>query len=161
MLTQEQALNLFRYENGVLFWIKKYHASRKKDKSDEAGTTTTGNYKKVCIAGKKYYAHRIIFLMHHGYFPEVVDHIDGDPSNNKIENLRASDKSKNAMNAKLWRTSTSGHRGVIKSRKPNRWCSRVQVNKKNIYLGTFDDFELACLVADEARILYYGEHARI
>lgn len=159
-LTQAEALQLFEYKDGTLFWKEKPRCSRKPNGSFQAGTFTHG-YVRITVNKKKYYSHQLVFLMFNGYIPKLIDHIDGDGTNNKIENLRESDKSKNAMNSKLRKNSTSGHRGVMKSKKPNSWSARVQVNKKIIYLGTFDDFELACLVADEARVLYYGEHARI
>jgi hypothetical protein len=160
-ITQQQVKDLFDYSDGVLMWKNKPACSRRFDGSNEAGTVTTGGYKKVVIGGKKHYVHRLIFLMHNGYLPDLIDHADGNSSNNKIENLREADKSKNAANSKLSILSTSGHRGVTKASRSDKWYARVQINKKSIHLGTFDDFEFACFVADEARRLYFGKHSRI
>jgi hypothetical protein len=80
---------------------------------------------------------------------------------NKIENLRASSKSLNACNSKLRNDNSSGHKGVVWSKACNKWSARIQFQKRSIHFGVFEDFEFACLVADEARSLYHGSHARI
>ena len=160
-LTQEEAHRLFEYRDGVLFWKERHRNSRKPKDDMEAGTHTGHGYKKITVAQKKYYVHQIIFLMQHGYIPKIVDHIDGNTSNNKFENLRESSKSLNACNSKLRSDSTSGHKGVAWSNACGKWMARVQIKNRAKHLGVFEDFELACLVADEARILFHGDHARI
>ena len=99
--------------------------------------------------------------MQHGYIPEILDHIDGDTANNRIENLRESSKSLNACNSKLRNDNSSGHKGVAWSKACRKWMAQVHFKSRAIHLGVFEDFELACLVADEARILYHGNHARV
>ena len=158
-LTQEEAHRLFEYKDGVLFWKERPKASRKPKGDMEAGTASGHGYKKLAYQQKKYYAHQVIFLMQHGYIPELVDHIDGNTDNNNIENLRASNKSLNACNSKLALNNTSGHKGVVWHKGGKKWMARIVFKKRPIYFGLFDDFDLACLVADEGRILYHGEHA--
>jgi len=158
-LTQEEAHRLFEYKDGVLYWRERPKASRKPKGDMEAGTASGHGYKKLVYQQQKYYTHQVIFLMQHGQIPEVVDHIDGNTANNKIENLRASTKSLNACNSKLASNSTSGHKGVVWSGACNKWIAKLQFQKRQIHLGVFEDFDLACLVADEARVLYHGEHA--
>lgn len=159
-LTQEEAHRLFEYRDGVLFWKERPKCSRKSKHNMTAGTTTTGGYLQVVVNQKKYYVHQVIFLMQHGYIPKVIDHIDGITSNNKISNLRESSKSLNACNSKLRKDNTSNHKGVAWHKGGKRWMAQITFNKRLIYLGLFEDFELACLVADEARDLYHGQHAR-
>jgi hypothetical protein len=160
-LTQEEAHRLFEYKDGVLFWKDRPKHSRKSKDDMTAGTVTTGGYYKITIKQKKFYVHQIVFLMQHGYIPKLVDHIDGNPSNNRIENLRESCKSLNACNSKISSDNTSGHRGVVWHKTSKKWMCQIVANKKTIYLGLHKDFDLACLIADEARILYHGNHARI
>jgi hypothetical protein len=160
-LTQAEAHRLFEYRDGVLYWKVRPQNSRKSKDDNTAGTVTTGGYVKVTIAQKKYYAHQIVFLMQHGYIPGVIDHIDGNTSNNRIDNLRESSKSFNACNSIKRSDNTSGHRGVVWHKKANKWMCQVNLKGKQIYLGLHEDFDLACLVADEARSLYHGEHARL
>ena len=141
---------VFTYKDGELYREGKL-----------AGTITTTGYRQVSVDNKLYLAHRVIFAMHWGFLPRFIDHIDGNSENNAIDNLRESSKSLNACNAKLPSHNTSGTKGVIWAKRENKWIARVQINKKIIHLGTFKDLDLASLVADEARILYHGKHARI
>lgn len=159
-LTQEEAHRLFEYKDGMLLWKERPKFSRKPKGDMEAGTASGHGYKKLSYQQKKYYAHQVIFLMQHGYIPELVDHIDGNTDNNKIDNLRASNKSLNACNAKIRFDSTTGHKGVVWHKGAKKWMCQIVANKKTIYLGVHEDFEFACLVADEARNLYHGEHAK-
>jgi hypothetical protein len=159
-LTQEEAHRLFEYKDGVLFWKERPKFSRKPKGDMEINTISGNGYKIVGYKRQKYFVHQVVFLMQHGYIPEIVDHIDGDTNNNKIENLRASNKSLNACNSKTRSDNSSGRRGVYWHKKSSKWMCQIVANKTPVYLGLHEDFELACLVADEARVLYHGEHAR-
>lgn len=161
LLTQAEANQVFEYQDGVLYWRVKPKTSRKKDGSNEAGSLSGHKYKKVMYKQKMYYAHQIIFLLKHGYIPSVIDHIDGNTINNKIENLRESNKSFNACNSKKRSDNTSGHKGVSWHNVRNKWKVSVQLNKKSKHIGLFEDFDFACLVADEVRRLYHGQHASV
>lgn len=63
---------------------------------------------------KLYKAHRIVYVLYHGEIDNnlVVDHIDGNPFNNSIDNLRLVYKAVNHRNAKKFSNNTSGHAGV-------------------------------------------------
>jgi hypothetical protein len=116
----------------------------------------------VSIGYKNTYlsAHRIVFLLNHGYLPEIVDHIDGNPSNNKIENLRAADKSTNAMNRPARSDSKTGIKNVCWSKAHKKWVVNININKRKTQIGYFKDIELAELVAIEARDKFHGEFAK-
>ena len=159
-LTQEQAHRLFEYRDGVLYWKERPKNSRKPKGDMEAGTQSGHGYKKVRINKKAFYVHQLVFLMQHGYIPDLIDHIDGDPSNNKIDNLRQANKTENSYNSKMRVDNTSGHKSVVWHKGANKWMVQLQLEKKSKYFGVFDDFDFACLVADEARRLYHGDHAR-
>jgi hypothetical protein len=121
----------------------------------------------MTIDGKVAPVHRMIFLWHHGFLPDVTDHIDGNRYNNCIDNLRACTQSENCLNSKHRETSTSPYKNVYlqtcSNRQPNwkkNWVVSITVNKKRQYVGSFEDVELADLVATEARDLYHGAYAR-
>ena len=65
-----------------------------------AGCLGHDGYWQLMWNRKMYRAHRLIYLWHHGHLPELIDHIDQDRANNRIENLRAADKRLNALNNK-------------------------------------------------------------
>ena len=158
MITQQQALKLFEYRDGALFYTQR--PSQNTLAGDRAGYVDNNGYRKLSIKNKRYQEHRIIFLMHHGYLPDVIDHIDGNPSNNRIENLREATQQQNCYNSTIHGRNTSGHRGVAWSKVLGKWQAYVNTNKKRKFLGYFEDLELAALVAAEARDLYHGKFAR-
>ncbi len=78
-----------------------------------ASRNSTGHFK-ISLDGKARYCHRVIWKLVKGVDPECVDHIDGDPLNNRITNLRDVPKRLNHRNTKLNKNNTSGWKGVIK-----------------------------------------------
>ena len=92
--------------------------------------------------------------------PKLIDHIDNDPSNNKIENLREATRHQNGTNAKTWSNNISGAKNVSWHKQCKKWRVRVSINKKMETIGLFDDFDLAELVAVEARNKFHGNFAR-
>ena len=107
-----------------------------------------------------YKAHRLAYLYMEGSFPpEVIDHVDGDRANNKWCNLRACSQSQNACNSRIMSNNTSGYKGVSWRKERNTWQVRVSVKGEYKTFGCYKDFELACLIADQAREKYHGEFA--
>ena len=99
MKMDKEILNsLLDYTNGCLYW--KSSRGRHSKAGDRAGSKQPNGYRKICVSKKMYQEHRIIWMWHYGEIPEnmEVDHIDRDPSNNKIENLRILDRSRNCLN---------------------------------------------------------------
>ena len=148
MLSKEELNNIFEYSDGDL--IRK--------KTGKIIKAPSNGYFRAAINKKNYLAHRIIFMMHHGFVPKIIDHINGNRSDNRIDNLRAADNSQNAWNRIANKISTSNIKG-LRLRKNNKWEARIQVNKKSKYLGVFDNIELAELVVMEARNKYHKEFA--
>ncbi len=128
-LTQEYLHSLFDYKDGNLYW-KEYEYPRRKNLL--AGTKGTINRIYIKLNGKTYLAHRLIFLYHNGYLPKCIDHIDNNPLNNRIENLREATHRENAQNKKLSITNKCGYKGVSKSQ--NKYVAQIQINgiKKNL-----------------------------
>jgi len=147
------------YKDGGLYW--KVDRGSQKCKGKKAGTLVTSGYLRVRIRelGKSFLVHRVIFFMHHGYFPEFVDHINCDKLDNRIENLRAATKSQNLMNKEFGKNNKTGFKNVYKSKRRKHWCVAISFNKIRKYIGTFDNLELAELVAIEAREKFHGAFA--
>lgn len=135
--------------------------SRKGRNSSLTGCVNNKGYTCIKILGKSYKAHLLAFLYMTGAFPtEVVDHIDGNPSNNAWSNLRECTLSQNQMNARLSKINTSGFKGVSLHKPTQKWMVTVRVNGKNVNFGIYKDIELADLVATETRNKYHGDYAR-
>ena len=135
-MTQQDFIDRFEYRDGKLFY-KKTEGCMKK--GSEAGTRNPSGHIKTLINRKPYLVHRIVFMMHHGYLPEYLDHIDGDPANNKIENLRPATYSQNNLNRGKHKRNTSGFKGVTWVKTENRYSARIAINGKRLFLGYFDD----------------------
>lgn len=155
----EKLHSLFEYRDGHLYW-KTLPSNQSPVKiGQKAGSWATGNYWRIGYKGKNYMAHRLIYAMHNnGYCPECLDHIDGDKTNNKIENLRPATISENAHNVGLHKKSTTGIKNVSWSPSKNRWRVLITAKgKRKSWL--IKDLELAELVAIEARDKYHGDFA--
>lgn len=156
----EQLLPLFKEYflclDGQIFWKKS--TSRKIKIGSRAGFVDKG-YRRVKLNGKLYQEHSVVYTLSHGYYPNLIDHINGNKSDNRIENLRPCTSSENNRNRGLHSNNTSGTTGVYKTK--NKWYVQIYVNNRNKHLGIFDNKKLAELVSEEARDLYYGKYARI
>ena len=159
-LTQELLNELFEYQDGELYWKKTLNPNRVKVGS-KAGSPGHGRcgllYMNVKLYGKQYRTHRLIFMMHHGYLPEVVDHINNNTLDNRIENLRACTYLQNNYNRKTKKKPKSGVRNVYARR--GGYEVYLSVLGKQEYFGYYKDLELAELVASEARNKFHGTYA--
>lgn len=80
---------------------------------DVAGSPNSSRRWSVQVNGKLYQCHRVIYEMFFGELGDLsVDHIDGNPENNSISNLRAVTQAVNMRNCKLYKSNKSGHKGV-------------------------------------------------
>lgn len=159
-MNQEDALRFFTYSNGKLYCKEKTtNKSNKSIVGQEIGHLNASGYLITKINYKQYFVHKIIFLMHHGYMPKVVDHIDRNKTNNSIKNLRAATISENQHNRDRSKNNTSGYKNISWCKRTNKWQVSVMANKKQIHFGRFDDIELADLVAQEARDKYHKSFA--
>ena len=144
---------------GKFYWSKDLPYRKK-------GTEIKGCYRKgyhrirVRVEGKPKHtsAHRLAFLIMSGTIPKQVDHIDGDRSNNKWNNLRASNNQTNQWNVGP-RKSKSGIKNVYCIKDRNSWVVKVPTKDGRKFIGEFKNLELAELVAQEAREKYHGEFA--
>jgi hypothetical protein len=154
MITQKKLKQIVHYDEqtGIFTRLKN---------NKQTGSLTKRGYLHIGINNKRYYAHRLAWLYVYGNFPKhMIDHINGNPLDNKISNLRDVQQVNNMMNYKLPVTNTSGVKGVTWHKVNKKWRVRFKVNKKDVDFGLFDDFELASLVAVEARTKYHNEFAR-
>lgn len=130
----------------------------------------SGSYGYICNGywyinhlGKVELVHRLIMkLKGHNIDGKIVDHRDGNGLNNADDNLRITDSFGNNQNCITKSNNTSGHKGVNVDKRTGRLFVTCQVNGKYKKFGYYgkDEFELACLVADEVRSKYYGQYAK-
>jgi hypothetical protein len=156
IITQEYLQSIFNYKDGELYWNVNRSGIQK---GDMAGCIDSKGYKRIRLNGKKLLNHRIIFMIHKGYLPMMLDHINGNVLDNKIENLREANRSQNGFN-RILKNNTSGFKNVYWHNQEKKWHIRLNIKSKCYSFGLYDDIELAGLVAEEARNKYHGEFAR-
>jgi len=150
-LDAEQARQWFLYQpaTGVLYW---------RPTGRIAGTTDADGYRAVQFERVIYRAHRLIWLLVHGRWPEgEIDHIDGDVSNNRIENLRDVTRAHNAHNQRraAGHNASSHHIGVSWQPSRKRWLASITVDGKTRYIGRFKTEEEAAAAYWEAKAEYH------
>ena len=152
----EELKRLLRYDQntGEFFWLIG-GGRRRLDRP--AGCNDGSGYTVIRIAKKKYKAHRLAWIFMHGASPEgMIDHINGQTSDNRIINLRVVTRSINAQNQRRARAgSKSGLLGVSPYR--SHWQAAINDSGKQIHLGYFDDPKLAhSAYLDAKRRLHIG-----
>ena len=101
-------------DTGIFIWKKQVAQNIKV--GQEAGAMNSNGYIQIRFKNSPYLAHRLAYYMYYGIHPleKLVDHIDGDKTNNKIDNLRLATNSQNGMNrVSLAINNTSGATGVV------------------------------------------------
>lgn len=109
--------------------------------------------------GKNLYMHRVIMGINDRNIH--VDHRNRNGLDNRRDNLRIATPSQNHANLKIPVTNTSGYKGVILSKRKGYFESRIKVNQKCIYLGSFSSAEEAAEAYEQASKKYFGQFSRI
>lgn len=110
-------------------------------------------YRKARIFNKNYWAHRVAWVLRYGEWPVGhIDHIDGNPSNNRIENLRDVSPVVNMRNQKKRSDNRSGITGVFWDHKREKWRAEIQVeDSKSLFLGYHDTIQAASQSREKAK----------
>lgn len=142
-LTLEQVRELLDYDpnTGLLTWRKTRTGTARS--GTVAGTPNLHGYVVVRIYKRHYQAHRLAWLLSTGAWPtQMIDHIDGIRTNNRISNLRDVSRTTNLENRhRAQANSRSGLLGVCQY--GNSWAANIRVKGKQLYLGRFDTPEAA------------------
>jgi hypothetical protein len=141
---------LFEYNPSTGYLTRAVRTSNRIAVGSVAGSPNTDGYLCVNINGGKYFVHRVIWLHIHGAWPEgEIDHINGVRDDNRLVNLRVVDRFGNTQNTHKIKRDDGSFVGVSKN--GNGWSSSLQVNKKQVHLGTFQTQEEAALAYLEAK----------
>jgi hypothetical protein len=116
-------------------------------------------YRTVKLNKIKQKVHRLVAMT---FIPNpnnnlIVDHIDNNPSNNKVDNLRWCTSRENSYNKKIFKNNTSGYIGVQQQQQKNKWRSQIRIDGKNKHLGYFDKIEDAIIARYNKAKELYGE----
>lgn len=155
-ITAEQLQKMLDYsaETGVLVW--KIRPSRSVKFGDVAGCVDSKGYITVGINRRIYKSHRLVWLIVHGVWPNgLIDHIDGNKSNNCLSNLRLVNETGNAENVRRPnKRNKSGFMGVIFYQ--NKWRASITINHKTKWLGDYATPEEAHQIYLDAKRSYHN-----
>jgi len=156
-ITQEEVKQAFNYADGALTWA--IRPANRVHIGDKAGFLDNQGYLRVRFKGKLWSVHQLVYLMFHGFVPEMIDHIDQDKTNNSIENLRSVTRAQNRYNCKARRNSVSGVKNVHWHKPSGKYAVKIKANGITHHLGAFADLEFAELLAVEARDKFHKQYA--
>lgn len=158
MICRERLMELFVLDTDE--WKLRYRIPRRGCRpGDACETVRPDGYVSLVIERRRYLLHRMIWLYVHGDCPAIIDHIDGNPSNNALSNLRAATHSQNMANRPPQKNNSSGVKGVSFDRARNRWTASLTQNRKLINLGRFQTKAEAVAARRSAEEKYHGEFA--
>lgn len=154
-LSHEYLVSILDYNPETGVFIRKVQTSRCIRIGDIAGSLHPRGYLSIWINNHAFHAHRLAWFYFYKEWPKgIIDHIDRNPSNNAITNLRDVDQSINNHNKRIQNNNTSGYVGVGYDNKMRRWVARITIEGKSIHLGCFMDKEFAIKARKEAEKQY-------
>jgi hypothetical protein len=170
----EELRQLLRYEpeTGELIWLERPESAFKSKRAQAISNThrcgktafttvTDTGYKMAYVDGVSLYAHRVIWAITTGSWPENdVDHINGDRTDNRLVNLRAATRAQNLRNTAKRADNSSGHKGVHWGKARRRWIAEIMCDGKRRQLGRFVNIEDAVSAYDQAAKELFGEFVR-
>lgn len=142
-LTQEMLKSRLDYNPETGIFTRKFSPSRNVAAGSIPGKIKRDGYKFITINGREYPSHRLAWMYVTGAWPlGCIDHINGNRTDNRIQNLRDVSTSENLQNQRVaHRDNKTGFLGV--SRKGVRFVAKICVNYKDVHLGTFPTPETA------------------
>lgn len=159
-LTVSRVNEVLHYDPDTGHFTWRLKTCRKTVVGKRAGALAGGSRRYIGIDGNKYHEHRLAFLIVTGSWPEGdVDHIDGDPSNNRWSNLRPASRTMNLGNQKRRKDNRSGHKGVMWDSQKRQWYASIRRDNKKYHLGYFQDPAQAHKAYMDKAVTLFGEFA--
>jgi len=158
-LTAQQLRDLLSYNPASGDFVRIAHAyqnSGRRSAVGAIGRVTNAGYHLIGVRGNYYTAHRLAWLYVYGRWPvHHIDHIDGNPLNNRINNLRECSHAQNMQNMRRAHAdSASGLLGAYQ--RGHKWVSMICHGRRQMYLGTFNTAEEAHAAYIEAKRNIHG-----
>jgi len=164
MLTAKRVREVLDYssETGILIWKKRPEPGWHKSlEGKTAGSKNREGYIMIRVDGRFYGAHRLAWLYVHDKWPDnQIDHINRNPSDNRLINLRAATQSENKANSGNYKNNRSGVKGVSFWAHGQKWKAAITKDGIRYHLGFFANFSDAVVARSEATNKLNGPFAR-
>jgi len=165
-LTAEQVRAALDYdpETGLFVWKQRLDMSVQWNgqyAGHPAGGPRRIGYRYIAINSRRYASHRLAWVIMTGEWPETeMDHKDGNPSNNRWDNLRLASREQNLANIRGHKDSRCGLKGATYNKLRGTWQAQIMANRKVYHLGVFPTAQEAHEAYCAAAIRLKGEFAR-
>ena len=156
-ITKQSLREIFDYQDGYLLWKRPPHKKGPQVIGEKAGCIDALGYWRIGLDKKRHYAHRLIWIWHHGTNPSMIDHINCERADNRIENLRGCTKAENMRNSRKNAANKSGVKGVCWV--GGKWKAVVGYNCKHYHVGYFKDIKEAEKALQQKRVELHKEFA--
>lgn len=140
--------NWFSSDRSCNTWNARYAGEK------ALSSLNTNGYLHGPLLGRMYRAHRIIFLWMTGDWPEEIDHVNHNRTDNRWINISNKNHVENSKNQSLSKGNTSGHIGISWNEYRQKWRARAKVNYRDIFIGYFEDFKNAVAAREEFETRY-------
>lgn len=175
MIDTETLRKLIRYEpeTGKLYWLPRPESMFKEARLMRRWNTRYANTEALAfrrpdgyldghLLEKRYKAHRVCWALYHGHWPSIeIDHINGNPSDNRIVNLREANKSQNSSNRRSVQNSSSRYLGVYWHSRDTRWVAAIYKERRIRHLGYFKSEVDAAMAYDAVAKSLHGRYAKL
>lgn len=152
MIEKLKEVLFFDEEKGTFFWRKRL--SNRAIEGTVAGSPDSKGTIRIQVFGEKYAMHRLAYMFTKGEIPDGyhIDHINGDPNDNRPCNLRLATPAQNQQNFRHAMSSNkTGLLGVAFKKSTGRYSAQIKIGGKAKHLGYFDDPEEAHKTYVEAK----------
>lgn len=160
---KERPPELFANAKNPVAYAKTWN---KQNAGKTAGAKSNNGRLQICVQNRNYNAHKIIWIWLYGTWNPLyeIDHINGDPSDNRQSNLRLATSWQNKANRNaMFEHNTSGALGVTFDRRSSplkkRWLAQIKVCGAYLYLGRFETREEAQKAYMDAKTFFLGDYA--
>ena len=143
MASVARLAELFLYDPDTGFVVRRVSHGKGKAGTN-VGTAHTAGYLQVRVDGVWEYVHRVAFALMTGKYPiKNIDHINGNPADNRWCNLRTATHAENMQNRKKAAHNTHPYKGVRRSPTEGKWLARIVIAGRARHLGTFASAQAA------------------
>jgi|SRR5215472_13126201 len=159
-LVWEALVSILSYDPGTgeFRWRSSRH---NRVKIGQVAGTVHGGYRRIEILKRSFYASRLAwFYMTKKWPSSLIDHKDGDSTNDRWDNLREATRTQNGRNRKISKNNTSGVIGVYWHKQLGKWAARATIDGRRQHIGFFDTLEEATAVRQRAEREHFGDFVR-
>lgn len=160
-IAHERLLAVVEYDPATGVFTNRITRGRAKAGAESGSISKSTGYRLISIDGRNYSAQSLAWFYMTGKWAHQVDHKNRLRADNAFVNLREATSAQNAINSTIFKSNTTGFKGVTKWSDRKGFRANITVNAKTVYLGTYSRKRKAHAAYVQAAQTYFGEFAPI